>query len=171
MLLTQNGSKIRVKSLRSKASVNQTNFTVVTVNPLHHTVSLLIEFLYQHNTEAFLPFNINFNIYTFYTRMSYHISELPLLLLISLQVSMEYLTLPCFFRSCSLLAFLRQEMAEAHRRHWMPQMASETARVETPVVSPGPSECDCSNVSNGVRLRFYAQQASGFHLPPRYHGG
>lgn len=55
--------------------------------------------------------------------------------------------------------------------HKMPQMASETARVETPVVSPGPSECDCSNVSNGVRLRFYAQQASGFHLPPRYHGG
>lgn len=170
----------KIKLLRSKASVNQTSFTVLTVNPLHHTISLLIDFLYQHNTEAFLPFNINcalkkWDVYTFYTPMSYYISqdisELPMLLFISLQVSMEYLTLPCFFLSCSLLAFLRQEMAEAHRRHWMPQMASETARVETPVVSPGPSECDCSNVSNGVRLRFYAQQASGFHLPPRYHGG
>lgn len=74
-----------------------------------------------------------------------------------------------FFSCALLLAFLRQEMAEAC--HKMPQMASETARVETPVVSPGPSECDCSNVSNGVRLRFYAQQASGFHLPPRCHGG
>lgn len=92
-----------------------------------------------------------------------------IMLLIWLQISLGYPISKCFFLSFWPDRKWLRLTEDTH--HKMPQMASETTRVETPVVSPGPSECDCSNVSNGVRLRFYAQQAFGFHLPPCYHGG